>query len=413
MDSTAPADEHGGRSSARGALSRSEERFRRALEIETVGVIFFRTDGAITFSNAAFLAMSGYDRDDLEQGLVRWDTMTPPEHMEISRRAVSEFLAYGRTTPYEKEYIRKDGSRWWGLFSATRVSDDEGAEFIIDISARRQSEQALRQARAELEDRVRERTRELAEINDALRAEIAERRRAELTARELALRLTLAEQEVRRRISRVLHDDLQQILYGIRMKLGLLDSAITQESLTQSRATIAQLGDWLSTAIDMTRQLTVELSPPLVEGEGLAEALGWLATQMRETHGLETTLNASPVDVGADMRVLLFRVARELLFNVVKHSGTNRAEIKLHELDDDVVLRVSDHGYGIDPEAARPRGLGLASARERLELLGGSIATVSAPQGGTEVIVTVPRGEFDGRTGRGRYDGTSHWREQA
>ncbi|MBW3585061.1 MAG: PAS domain S-box protein [Cyanobacteria bacterium 0813] len=128
------------------ALRESEQRLRRAIAIETVGVIFFKTDGTITETNDAFLRMSGYSREDTEQGLVRWDTMTPPEWMPHSRRAVEELEATGRTTPYEKEYMRKDGSRWWALFAATRLNEAEGVEFIIDITDRKQAEVELRES---------------------------------------------------------------------------------------------------------------------------------------------------------------------------------------------------------------------------------------------------------------------------
>lgn len=121
-------------------LRASEERLRHAIEIETVGVIFFRADGAITFANEAFLRMSGYTHDDVVNGRVRWDEMTPPEWMPHSLRAVDEFLTHGRTTPYEKEYIRKNGSRRWALFAASRLDDDEGVEFIIDITKVKRSE---------------------------------------------------------------------------------------------------------------------------------------------------------------------------------------------------------------------------------------------------------------------------------
>ncbi len=122
---------------AEAALRESEERLRRAIAIETVGVIFFKTNGSITETNDAFLQMSGYSREDLEQGLVSWDKMTPPEWMPHSLRAIEEFKATGSTTAYEKEYIRKDGSRWWGLFSAKRLNEEEGVEFIIDITNRK------------------------------------------------------------------------------------------------------------------------------------------------------------------------------------------------------------------------------------------------------------------------------------
>jgi PAS domain S-box-containing protein len=125
-------------------LRQSEERLRRSIAIETVGVIYFKSDGQITEANDAFLRMSGYTRADLGKGLMRWDTMTPPEYMTASMKAIEEFETTGRTNPYEKEYIRKDGSRWWALFSASRVSPEEGVEFIIDITDRRHAEEQLR-----------------------------------------------------------------------------------------------------------------------------------------------------------------------------------------------------------------------------------------------------------------------------
>jgi PAS domain S-box-containing protein len=127
-------------------LRESEERLRRAIEIETVGVIFFKTDGSITNANDAFLRMSGYSREDLAEGLVRWDEMTPPEWMPHSLKAIEEFESTGRTIPYEKEYVRKDGSRWWALFAATRLDEEEGVEFIIDITQSKRAEEELRKS---------------------------------------------------------------------------------------------------------------------------------------------------------------------------------------------------------------------------------------------------------------------------
>jgi PAS domain S-box-containing protein len=134
------------RARAEAALRESEARLQRAIAIETVGVIFFSTDGRITEASEAFLRMSGYSREDVTHGLLRWDELTPPEWMPISLEAIKEFETTGRTTPYEKEYVRKDGSRWWGLFAATRLSETEGVEFITDISDRKQTEALLRQS---------------------------------------------------------------------------------------------------------------------------------------------------------------------------------------------------------------------------------------------------------------------------
>lgn len=130
-------------------LLRSEARVRRALSIETVGVIFFTLDGRITDANAAFERMSGYTRDEL-RARTRWEALTPPEFLDVTRAAASELEARGETSPYEKQLLRKDGTRWWGLFAPTRLGgDDHGldcVEFVIDVTERRLAEESLRES---------------------------------------------------------------------------------------------------------------------------------------------------------------------------------------------------------------------------------------------------------------------------
>jgi two-component system, chemotaxis family, CheB/CheR fusion protein len=123
---------------------RAEQRLQKAFQVETVGVLFFKTTGEIYDANDTFLRMSGYSRDDLRTGIVRWDTLTPPEWMARSFQAVAEFKEKGYTTTYEKEYIRPDGSRWWGLFTATRLSETEGVEYVLDVTERKRTDMALR-----------------------------------------------------------------------------------------------------------------------------------------------------------------------------------------------------------------------------------------------------------------------------
>lgn len=126
------------------ALRESEQRLQQAIAIETVGVIFFKTDGRLIDSNDAFLKMSGYSREDVRSRRIRWDKMTPPEFMTQSQQAIQELLTQGRTTPYVKQFIRKDGSRWWGLFAASQLNDDEAVEFIIDTTENKRSQELLR-----------------------------------------------------------------------------------------------------------------------------------------------------------------------------------------------------------------------------------------------------------------------------
>ncbi|MFP4341903.1 MAG: PAS domain S-box protein [Cyclobacteriaceae bacterium] len=137
------------------ALRQSEERLQKALSIQTVGVIFFDLDGGIHDANEAFQRMSGYSREDMASGKVRWDKLTPPEFMEASLKSKDELQHRGENTPYEKQYIRPDGSRWWALFSGKRLNGNECVEFVIDITERKRAEEALRQSEDRLQFALR------------------------------------------------------------------------------------------------------------------------------------------------------------------------------------------------------------------------------------------------------------------
>jgi PAS domain S-box-containing protein len=148
------------RKQAEEALRESEERFRRALEIDTIGVLFFDDSGGITEANNAFLKMSGFDQHDEHAGLCQCDIVTPPQWRELALRAIREFKSTGQTVPYEEEFRRGDGSRWWGLFTAKQLDAGESVGYVIDISKRQRAERNLRESEA--------RFRALAEASPAL-----------------------------------------------------------------------------------------------------------------------------------------------------------------------------------------------------------------------------------------------------
>jgi two-component system, LuxR family, sensor kinase FixL len=137
------------------ALRASEERFRRAMGIGTVGVHFFGLDGRVTDANRAFERMSGYTRGEL-LALGDRKVLTPPEFSDATGRAAAELAASGETAPYEKQMVRKDGSRWWGLFAPTRLAGyGRGAqcvEFVVDVTERKRAEGALRASEGRLRD---------------------------------------------------------------------------------------------------------------------------------------------------------------------------------------------------------------------------------------------------------------------
>ena len=227
--------------------------------------------------------------------------------------------------------------------------------------------------------------------------DIDERKRAEDRTRQLASRLTVAEQAERRRISQVLHDELQQLLYGVEMKLSMCRRDLIESEQQDLAGLLDDARCWVDQAVDITRRLTVELSPPILNKEGLTDALAWLQRQMKELHGLEIEIQAEDACFieNEDLRVLLFQAVRELLFNVKKHAGVNRATVTLSEEKGRLCVRVADHGVGFDlAEMQRSQrekgGFGLFSLRERVSLIGGRLEIRSAPGKGTEIQVRIP-----------------------
>jgi PAS domain S-box-containing protein len=130
------------------ALRRSEERLRGAFAIKTVGALFWGQDFRLTQVNDAFLGMTGFSR---EEALGKtWQELTPEEFHPASWRAVEEVTTLGEATPYEKQYFRKDGSRWWGLFAPRKV-DDGAVEFVLEVTDRKEAEERLRESEAKFQ----------------------------------------------------------------------------------------------------------------------------------------------------------------------------------------------------------------------------------------------------------------------
>jgi PAS domain S-box-containing protein len=170
---------------------RAESRLRRIFESGIIGIFYWNMSGEIIDANSRFLAMVGRTEEELRAGAIRWGDLTPPEYAGVDREASEELNRTGVAAPYEKEFVRTDGSRvpviiGGALIGGTR---DEGVSFILDITDRKHAEEELRKARDYLEVRVQERTEELTRALEHLKAETGERIRAveELRIREQML----------------------------------------------------------------------------------------------------------------------------------------------------------------------------------------------------------------------------------
>jgi PAS domain S-box-containing protein len=226
--------------------------------------------------------------------------------------------------------------------------------------------------------------------------DITERVQAEEKIRLLASELTIAEQEERRRISQVLHDDLQQRLFAMRAQLSFVLESFKSDTVPADiRDSLDQLQSSLSESITITRNLSVDISPVVLQGEGISEAIHWLSARMKEQHGLQLEIDIRDnfERLPDSIRVTLFQTVRELLFNIVKHAGVLHAKVTVEKLDGQGCITITDGGTGFDAQTvmADPQTAhGLMIIRDRLNLMGGTLQIESAAGKGTRARIEFP-----------------------
>ncbi len=137
------------------SLRKSEVRLRQVLDTETIGVLFISEDGIVVDVNTAFLRMMGYSRAEVDARELSWRKLTPPEWVAVTEEQFAKCERSGLLGPYEKEYLRKDGSRCWILLTGRKLDDGTIAEYCVDISGRKQAEQERELLARELSHRVK------------------------------------------------------------------------------------------------------------------------------------------------------------------------------------------------------------------------------------------------------------------
>ncbi len=247
------------------------------------------------------------------------------------------------------------------------------ASWLAVISRLQGWRRALEAAERLLEQRVAERTHKVTQQRDELR--------------HLAEQLLGAEQRERRRLAQTLHDHLQQLIVAASLRVDAVAGDLPDPD---SRTELVAAREILAEAVSASRHLTVQLDPPALH-DGLAHGLRWLADQMARRHRLtvEVVADDEAAPPGEEVARLLFQAARELLFNVVKHAGTEQATVELGGDAEATWLAVTDAGTGLP--APQGRGFGLSTIRQRVEWLSGAMEVGAAPGGGTRVEVRVPR----------------------
>ena len=230
--------------------------------------------------------------------------------------------------------------------------------------------------------------------------DITERKKAEEAVASLSGRLIDAQEEERKRIARELHDDYNQRIAMLANDLAQLakndrdpsTAADRTESLRHLKDRVCELGADL-------HSLSHRLHPSTLKVLGLVAAVRTFCREFETQQGVQVDFGHEkvPRDVPEDAELCLFRIAQEGLRNVKRHSGANRAEVRLESLDGTLHLTVSDRGSGFDSnKPAERRGIGLRSMEERLRVLGGHLEVDSRPMEGTRIDAWLPL-QRDGR----------------
>jgi len=324
----------------------------------------------ITDENSRFVAvnraaceLTGYSKEELLR--MRIPDLHKPEDLTAYNLYHDRIMA-GEEIVSEAKILRKDGTKVDTEFNnrCIRISGKPCMHTVArDVTERKKAEQKLREHEARL--------------------------------KSLASQLTLAEERERRRIATELHDRIGQSLAVSKIKLdGLRHSVSPQDPVKVMEQVSSSLGQ----AIADIRSLTFDLSSPILHELGFEAAVAaWLTDQIEQKHGIATEFEddeqAKPLD--DDIRAILFRNVRELLFNVIKHANAHKVKVSIRRIGSRIRVSVQDDGIGFDATGTwstttRKGGFGLFSIRERLEQLGGHLHIDSAPGRGCTVTMTAP-----------------------
>jgi two-component system NarL family sensor kinase len=247
-------------------------------------------------------------------------------------------------------------------------------------------------------DRIEERTAEIITRNEKLTSEIVERKIAQDRLKKLSHKIVRLQEEERRRVSRELHDGINQLLVSVKYKIENFDVKFKQ-SPEEALKDINKAVIFLAEAISEVRRISHALRPSVLDDLGLAPAITNLARQFSDRNQID--VDVSGVDeatferLPADVETAMYRIVQEALHNIEKHANATNVVIDVTHTDTNVTIRIEDNGDGFDLQKAMRKtrstqSMGLRNMRERIELLQGSFFIHSDVGKGTFVEIKAP-----------------------
>jgi PAS domain S-box-containing protein len=381
-------------------LRSSEERMALMVDSLTDYAIFsIDSGGKINSWNSGAEVIFGYPQEQI-LGL-SWEILFLPE--DIARGIPSKEMRMARQkgrASDDRWHLRKDGTRFFatGVTMPLYVGKvlTGYAKIASDLTEKQRQAEQLQRAFDELEVRVKERTRELAESNLALVQEMDEREVAERQRIDLLGRLVTSQEFERRRIARDLHDQLGQRLTALRLKIASLKEISSRDEEIASRVErLQEIAEQLDSEVSF---LAWELRPTALDDLGLVDAVGAFVKEWSRHYEIAADFHASGLAkarLSHDTETHLYRITQEALNNITKHAGAKYVTVLLEKRDENIILIIEDDGAGFDPGAKRVKteagnGLGLVGMKERATLIGGELEIESAPGDGTTIYVRVP-----------------------
>jgi len=342
-------------------LHESEQKYKTLTASSLTGV-FIHQDGKFVFVNDRFGILHGYKHGELlgKEHL----TLVHPDDREIVKQRASQRLK-GEAVPerYEIRRVKKDGKTIWCEMMATRIQYRGRPAImgnIIDITDRKNAEEALRSSREHL--------------------------------RNLADHLQSVRETERTSIAHEIHDELAQALTALKMDISWLSKKLPedQKTLLEKTKAMTKLTDM---TIKTVKKISTELRPGLLDDLGLVAAIEWQTEDFQKRTGIICKLTVDPEDIVVEDKrsTALFRIFQETLTNIARHAKATRVTISLKEKDDKVALRVKDNGKGITKEQiSDSKSFGLMGIRERVHPWGGKVKITGKPGEGTTVVVSIP-----------------------
>jgi len=204
----------------------------------------------------------------------------------------------------------------------------------------------------------------------------------------------MAEEKARRRLAITLHDKLGQALVLANFKTNELNKQTTN---SEHKKMIDEITSSLEEAINESRNITYELSPPVLYEMGLVPAISWKLEEIEQSNKIKTSLldQSKSYELEEKVQIILFRTISELLQNVIKHSKAQNVNVTIRLLKNFYRITVADDGVGFDWEAMRDKAIsqkkfGLFSIMERIRYIGGEVNIDAVPNKGTKVVIDIP-----------------------